>query len=79
MRLAILKLSEGKADRLREFVQAALVDYRDVLAWAEYPEQLASGASRYNTPAEEYEAILARDRQGFLDWIASFDSKGGDG
>src|SRR5437867_13260410 len=39
VQLAILKLSEGNEDKLREFVQVAKRDYRDVLFWAENPEE----------------------------------------
>ncbi len=33
VQLAIMELSEGRQDKVRELVQAAKVDYRDVLAW----------------------------------------------
>src|SRR6266404_8879782 len=39
VQLAILKLSEGNEEKLREFVQVAKRDYRDVLFWAENPEE----------------------------------------
>ena len=39
VQLAILKLSEGNEEKLREFVAVAKRDYRDVLFWAEYPEE----------------------------------------
>ena len=39
VQLAILKLSEGSEEKLREFVAVAKRDYRDVLFWAEYPEE----------------------------------------
>src|SRR6266404_5419969 len=45
VQLAILKLSEGNEEKLREFVSVAKRDYRDVLFWAEYPEE-----SRLDTP-----------------------------
>ena len=34
-----LKLSEGNEEKLREFVAVAKRDYRDVLFWAENPEE----------------------------------------
>jgi hypothetical protein len=43
-----------------------------VLAWAEYPEQLRSGARRDNTPLEEYEAILKADRTQYESWLDKF-------
>ena len=39
VQLAILKLSDGNDDKLREFVAVAKRDYRDVLFWAENPEE----------------------------------------
>jgi hypothetical protein len=45
VQLAILKLSEGGEQKLHEFIAVAKCDYRDVLFWAEYPEE-----SRLDTP-----------------------------
>ncbi|HWY52438.1 MAG TPA: hypothetical protein VNW72_13235 [Chthoniobacterales bacterium] len=52
VQLAILKLSEGNEEKLREFVAVAKRDYRDVLFWAEYPEE-----SRLDT-SEKKERII---------------------
>ena len=45
VQLAILKLSAGSEEKMREYVAVAKRDYRDVLFWAEYPEE-----SRLDTP-----------------------------
>src|SRR2546430_7742597 len=45
VQLAILKLSEGNEEKLREFVAMAKRDYRDVLFWAENPDE-----ARLDTP-----------------------------
>jgi len=45
VQLAVLKLSEGNEEKLREFVAVAKRDYRDVLFWAENPEE-----ARLDTP-----------------------------
>src|SRR5438105_8674059 len=45
VQLAILNLSGGSEEKLREFIAVAKRDYRDVLFWAEYPEE-----SRLDTP-----------------------------
>jgi len=45
VQLDILKLSAGKEEKVREYVAVAKRDYRDVLFWAEYPEE-----SRLDTP-----------------------------
>ena len=39
VQLAILKLSDGNEEKLREFVTVAKHDYRDVLFWADNPEE----------------------------------------
>lgn len=39
VQFAILKLSEGNEEKLREFVAVAKRDYRDVLFWAENPDE----------------------------------------
>ena len=51
VQLAILKLSEGNEEKLREFVAVAKRDYRDVLFWAENPDE-----ARLDTP-EKLERI----------------------
>jgi hypothetical protein len=45
VQLDILKLSVGSEEKVREYVAVAKRDYRDVLFWAEYPEE-----SRLDTP-----------------------------
>lgn len=39
VQLAILALSKGNEDKLLHLVEAAKQDYRDVLYWAEYPQE----------------------------------------
>jgi hypothetical protein len=39
VQVAILKLSAGSEEEVREYVAVAKRDYRDVLFWAEYPEE----------------------------------------
>src|SRR5436305_14121212 len=45
VQLAILKLSDGNEEKLREFVAVAKRDYRDVLFWTENPDE-----ARLDTP-----------------------------
>jgi hypothetical protein len=47
VQLDILKLSDGNEEKVREYVAVAKRDYRDVLFWAEYPEE-----SKLDTPRE---------------------------
>lgn len=39
VQLAILAMANGDLDELRRMVEVANTDYRDALAWAEYPEE----------------------------------------
>jgi len=68
VQLAILKLSGGNLEELRRLVDMAKTDYRDVLAYAEYPGEFRS-ASR--TPPHELDAIRQRDREQYLAWLGS--------
>jgi hypothetical protein len=73
VQLAILKLSEGQADRVPGLVAAAKRDYRDVLMWAEYPEEgRALWSVRGDLTAEERERLASvrqRDREQYLAWL----------
>jgi hypothetical protein len=51
VRLAILKISEGDERKIEEHVATAKKDYRDVLFWADQPEQAKI------SPAERKHAI----------------------
>ena len=59
VQLAILKLSEGNEERLRKFVAVAKRDYRDVLFWADNPEE-----AKLDTP-EKRERIKERMKKMF--------------
>src|SRR5437588_7538753 len=59
VQLGILKLSEGNEEKLREFVAVAKRDYRDVLFWAENPEE-----AKLDTP-EKRERIKERMKKMF--------------
>ena len=69
VRLAILKLSDGDPVKLRNNVAAAMLDYRDVLAWAEYPEQMRTGKSAFNSSRDEIEEITKRDSEQYRAWL----------
>lgn len=67
--LAILKLCEEEMlDNPSKYVEIAKKDYRDVLAWAEYPNQL-----NHKNPASPHSAesdkLKQLDRQQYLDWL----------
>ena len=65
--LAVIKLSMGKFSKLEYFIDAAKVDWRDVLAWAEYPEELKNPT--WNMDVEEVKSIRARGRRQYLNWL----------
>lgn len=68
VRVAALKLSDGSLERLRDAVASAKRDYRDVLAWAEYPGEMQGPSWRL--PADEQTRIRAADREQYLAWLA---------
>jgi hypothetical protein len=74
VRLAIVRLSSGRIDRVRELVGLARRDYRDVLVWAECPEEGRSlwAASAHLSPSQEEELaeIRRRDREQHAQWLA---------
>jgi hypothetical protein len=73
VRLAILKLADGRLGRVRELVDAAKNDYRDVLMWAEYPgEGQALWALRADLSAEErqrLDQLRVQDRKQYREWL----------
>jgi hypothetical protein len=74
VRLALLKLSGGSLRELEAALAAARTDYRDVLALAEYPEEIAATwAARADlslAESRELKAIRARDRAQYQAWLA---------
>ena len=67
VRIAILKLSEGSLEELARVVVQAKQDYRDVLAWAEYPEALRKPT--WDLPPAERTRIQHADRDQYLTWL----------
>ncbi len=74
VQLAILKLSEGNLETLRADVAAAKRDYRDILAYAEFPGEIRLSASEMSSlPSKQAKAIRAQDSKQFLDWLQNDD------
>lgn len=68
--LAVLKLSDGDRASLESDVEAAKRDYRDLLAYAEYPAEWALGASSAETPgARELAQARRDDEEQYRDWL----------
>ena len=67
VQLAILKLCEEKSSAdPAEYVELACVDYRDVLALAEYPNQMRHAPS---IDPRLRETLIAKDRAQYLAWL----------
>lgn len=68
--MALLKLSHGRMDLLVSAVKLANRDYRDVLAAAEYPAEMALrplAADRSN--AKEISQARRADREQYREWL----------
>lgn len=67
--LAIVKLSdEDRRDSPAHYVEAARQDYRDVLAWAEFPQQLRP--DWFTLSVTERAKVTKADRQQYARWLA---------
>jgi len=70
VQLAILKLSAGQRNQLPKLVKMAKGDYRDVLAYAEYPAEMRLGFVKMRELSpEEAQAVRQRDREQYLKWL----------
>ena len=69
VQLAIVKLcDEDGADKLRHYVDTASQDYRDVLAWAEFPQQMRP--DWFSLSVTDRAKVVKADRQQFARWLA---------
>ena len=69
VQMAILKLAGGDGERLRHYVKNAQEDYRDVLAWAEYPGYVREVPGPGAPPPEEAQRIIAADWAQYQAWL----------
>ena len=70
IRLAVIKLADGKVDELRRQISIAKADWREVLIRAETPEALAFGlVDLMHTDAKTRDEIESRDREQFQAWL----------
>jgi hypothetical protein len=77
VQLAILKLAKGQTADLKDWVDVACVDFRDVLASAEYPRQFKLSFVDFDAlPAPDRARIVAEDRAEYLAWLDSGDGPG---
>ena len=61
VRLAALKLADSNLDALRCQIKAAKRDYRNVVAFAEYPEYMQSVSPGNSLSPKQVQAIIDRD------------------
>ena len=70
VRLAVLKLSGGNLEELKNQIGVAKVDWRDVLISAETPEAVEFGwLNVQKLDAESRAALKARDKKQYDDWL----------
>ncbi len=67
VRLAVLKLlgTDPDIEKLAEITRAAKTDFRDVLAWAEYPRQ----SKHWSAKGTEKEKLLIADLNEYQEWL----------
>lgn len=66
VRLAILKLAGANIDCLKETTTGAKRDFRDILAWAEYPNQTIA---RSLPDGHKKEKLIQIDLKQYEDWL----------
>lgn len=69
VRLACVKLAKGDLQKLTQAINTATSDYRDVLAWAEYPAYMRTDPNPSREAAEKERAIKADWKQ-YENWRA---------
>ena len=69
VRLAVLKLAGGDFQALRREIDVAKGDYRDVLAYAEYPEYMQKVSPSAELAEDERERIVRADWAQYRAWL----------
>ena len=69
VRLDILKLAEGDLGRLRQELENACCDFRDVVAAAEYPNYMKKVFCVEELGSEKVAQIVEADRQQYEAWL----------
>ena len=69
VRLAALKLANGSMEELRRAIHRAKLDYRDVLAPAEYPKFMQKGLRFRRLRSRDRELIYTDDWQQYERWL----------
>ena len=64
--VACLKLAGSDLLELQECARMAMIDYRDILAWAEYPRQMRLGPG---APADDQSRARREDADEYARWV----------
>ncbi len=76
VQLGILKLSEGSLEKLLHYVQTAKQDPRDVMAFAEYPNEMSVSAAEISAmPLRQAKALRKKDSDQLAAWLQDDDAK----
>lgn len=70
VRVAVLKLAAGKFKKLRQGIENAKKDYRDVLAYAEYPGYFMHIPGPARPPADEERRVVEADWKQYQEWFS---------
>ncbi len=70
VRAATLKLAKGEIKELRRHIQAAKMDYRDVLSEAEYPGYTKHWFHIDKLAPDEKQRIIDADWKQYQDWFS---------
>lgn len=66
---AVLKIANGNLDRLKREIKTANADYRDVLAYAEYPSYFQRVPGPGSLPAAQTRQIIDADWRQYQEWF----------
>ena len=69
VRLAVLRLAERDLQRLRQSMDIALADYRDVLSYAEYPDYSRRVHPGRELSPKDIRGIVEADWEQYQTWL----------
>ncbi len=69
VRLAALKLAAGSLEQLRIQIDSAKCDFRDVLAYAEYPGYMKKMFHIEKVPENEQKRVIDADWSQYQEWL----------
>lgn len=69
VQLAVLKLAAGSREMLRQELENAKCDYRDVLSPAEYPGYTRKWFHVQSLPETEQQRLIEADWKQYNDWL----------